>query len=224
MFKNTVTAEQWGAIATMVQPTKPTFSLGKIREKLREFYDAHEEVRLSSDANKELHPRIHQSVQSTAWELIKYYIKHWGKANASNNEIRITHSYLRQALNNSCCIATLKNHINKLLAMSNGFIKYKYRGGLRLKEQNTACIVLVLDQKVLVFKDERHNLAIGMDEVAAEESMRKNAEQAQTRMNAAQQFQISKDHSATEYAKRNRTPASIGDHFKAMMGGVGKRE
>lgn len=115
MFKNTVTAEQWGAITTMVQPTKPTFSLGKIREKLRQYYDANEEVRLSSEANKELYPCIHQSVQSTAWGLIKYYLKHWGKANASNNEIRITHSYLRQALNNSCCIATLKTTLTNCL-------------------------------------------------------------------------------------------------------------
>jgi hypothetical protein len=223
MFKTTVTAAQW-SLKNIIKPSKPTFSMSKIKEKLAEYYSAHEAERLKTDENKKLYPRIHQSVQSTAWELIKYYLKHWGKANAANCEIRITHSYLRRALNDSCCVATLKNHINKLLRMSNPFIKTKYRGGLGLTDQNTPCIVLVLDKNVLLFADERHNAAIGQDEVAREETYRKSREKAVFSRKAAQQIINLETQAKNDAERRMNAPSSIENIIKNIFGGVGKRE
>jgi hypothetical protein len=210
MNNKPITVEQLNKLWALPKQNKPTFSMEKIKKKLREFYDAHEATRISSPENKALFPRIHQSVQSTAWELIKYYLRNWGKGNATNYELRITHSYLKQALNNSCCIATLKNHINKLLAMSDGFIKAKFRGGLRINEQNTPCIVLVLNKNVLIFNDERHNQALAQEEIAAEEKRLFEADRIRKENKAAQEFFILQERLQREKESRIRTPTSIG--------------
>lgn len=207
-----------------LKKTVPTFSMEKIKAKLKMIYARHEALRKSSPENKERYPRIHQSVQSTAWELVRYYLRHWGKANAANYELRITHSYLKQALNDSCCIATIKNHINKLLAMSNGFITAKFRGGLGINPQNTPCIVLVLNKDVLIFNDERHNQAMAQDEIAAEEKRLRDAHTRRQATKAAQLLLKAREQKQMEGQHRRKTPSSIGDVFKSSFLSFGKRE
>lgn len=204
--------------------SKPDFSMAKTKQKLAEFFARNESVRQLSDENKTEYPRMHQSVQSTAWQLLMYYIKNWGKPNARNYEIRITYGYLRRALNESCCVATLKNHVNKLLRMYKGFITAKHRGGLCLDSQNTACIVLVLDPQVLQFDNDRHNEAVAQGERSAEESRyRQAAVQAQNRAAVQDILNTRADIDAVAQ-KRMETPSSIASIFSAAFRGVLKKE
>lgn len=163
MKKTAVPVGLWKAMNvtdSTFNPRKPRFSFAKTKAKLAGYFAQNQAVRELCIENKRAYPRMHQSVQDTAWQLLMYYIKNWGKSTARNYEIRITYSYLRQALNGSCCIATLKNHLNKLLKLYRGFIKVKWRGGLGLPMQNTACLVLELEPEVLQFEEERHNQAV----------------------------------------------------------------
>ena len=144
------------------KPSKPRLSFEKTKAKLAEYFAENQRLRDGDVGFAKLFPRMHQSVQGTAWQLLMYYMKNWGRGNASNYELRITHSYIRKALNDSCCIATIKHHINKILRMYKSFVVEKTRGGLNLAGQNTACIVLKIDPAVLVFDDPRHNEAIAL--------------------------------------------------------------
>lgn len=220
----TITVQEFTRFWQHPKKARPVFSMEKIKKKLSEVYDAYHEVRKSSEENLKTQPRIHQSVQSTAWELVRYYIRHWGKANATNYELRITHSYLKQALNNSCCVATLKNHINKLLAMGEGFIKAKFRGGLGINPQNTPCIILVLNRDVMIFDDERYNQALAQDEIAAEEKKLAEAHKRRQATAAAQQMQILREDAKIQKNERNKTPTLIGNFLGKVLGGSVYRE
>lgn len=228
MLKNTAPVGLWAAFQSAdrsaIMPTKPRFSMAKTKEKLAAFFAQNEAVRQLDEANKEKYPRMHQSVQGTAWQLLMYYIKNWGKPNAQNYEIRITYGYLRKALNESCCIATLKNHVNKLLKMYKGFVTEKYRAGLGFDHQNTPCIVLVLDPKVLQFEDERHNQAINEGITSAEQSRRIAAEKAQQARTATQGIITAKADMEATASKRMETPSSIGSIFQNLFGVAPKIE
>lgn len=198
--------------------------MAKTKEKLAEFFARNEDVRTLCDENKKEYPRMHQSVQGTAWQLLMYYIKNWGKSVAKNYEIRVTYGYIRKALNDSCCIATLKNHINKLLRMYKGFITAKHRGGLGLKDQNTACIVLEIDPAVLQFEDERHNEAVKQGQTAAEQSRR--IEDEQNRQGHAAISSIRNVVAAKKEEKEQRlsTASSIASFFQASYANPLRRE
>lgn len=229
MFRNSVPVGIWSAMqnadrSAVVIPSKPQFSMAKTKEKLAEFFTQNESVRQLCDENKKDYPRMHQSVQNTAWQLLMYYIKNWGKSNAKNYEIRITYGYLRRALNDSCCIATLKNHINKLLRMYKGFITEKTRGGLGLPNQNIACIILSVDPKVLQFADERHNEAVRVGELSAEQSRAQQAENAQKQHIGLQSILNAKSAADADAEARRKTPASFGQIFQAAFGDFQKRE
>lgn len=221
MLRNSFLVGLWAASQkadrSIVVPSKPSFSMAKTKAKLAEFFKVNEETRLLCEENKTAYPRMHQSVQATALQLVSYYIKNWGQPNAKDYEIRITHGYLKRAFNNSCCIATIKNHINKLLKMYKGFIKEKYRGGLRLERLNTPCIVLVLDPKVLRFEDERHNKAVEEGELSAEHSRHKEATQAQNDRNAAQSILTARTEVKNEAEKRNQAPSSFAQIFQTAF-------
>lgn len=204
--------------------SKPDFSMAKTKTKLAEFFSQNEAIRQLCDENKTEYPRMHQSVQSTAWQLLMYYIKNWGKPNARNYEIRITYGYLRRALNESCCVATLKNHVNKLLRMYKGFISAKYRGGLGLCSQNTACIVLVLNPQVLQFDNDRHNEAVAQGERSAEESRHRQDNIRATQRAAAQDILNARADIDAVAKKRIKTPSSIASIFSAAYEGVLKKE
>jgi hypothetical protein len=203
---------------------KPSFSMAKTKEKLAEFFNRNEQVRTLCDENKVGYPRMHQSVQDTAWRLLMYYIKNWGKSVAQNYEIRITYSYLKRALNDSCCVATLKNHINKLLKMYKGFLVAKTRGGLGLESQNTACIVLELSPEVLQFENDRHNQAVAIGQLSAEEARRIAQETHQKERTASGGILNGK--AATEAAaqKRQQTPSSIASIFSSAFSDILKKE
>lgn len=181
-------------------------------------------VRELSRENKENYPRMHQSVQNTAIELVMYYIKNWGKSTATNNQIRITYSYLRRALNDSCCIATLKNHINKLLRVYKSFIRTKQRGGLGLTQQNTACIVLEIDPVVIQFEDERHNEAIRQGILSAEEQTVLGQQTKGRERKAIQGIMTARTNARRETEKRNATPSTIGHIFQSAFGDLIQRE
>ena len=157
-------------------PKKPRFSFSKTKEKLAQLFAQNEQVRQIDDANKATYPRMHQSVQGTAWQLLMHYMTHFGKSTARDYEVRITYSYLRKALNESCCIATLKNHVKKLLKMYKGVFTAKFRGGLGLAGQNTACIILKIQPEALLFDDARHNEAINIGQRAQEQQPYQEAE------------------------------------------------
>lgn len=209
-----------------VIPRKADFDMGKTKAKLAEFFSQNEAVRELCVENKAEYPRMHQSVQATAQQLVNYYINNWskGKAVARNYEIRITHGYIKKAFNDSCCIATVKNHISKLMRMYKSFIKEKYRGGLGLLNQNTPCIVLVLDPKVLRFKDERHNKALEEGELSAVEFKRKEATRTNEERNAAQGILNAHKERQNEAVKRLETPSSFAEIFKTTFGASPKIE
>ncbi|MBB3841081.1 hypothetical protein FHS57_005102 [Runella defluvii] len=209
---------------TGTNPTKPSFSMGKTKEKLAEFFMRNEEVRTLCDENKKEYPRMHQSLQSTGWQLLMYYMNNWGKSTARNYEIRITYSYLRRAFNDGCCIATLKNHINKLLRMYKGFITAKHRGGLGLKDQNTACIVLKIDPTVLQFKDERHNEAVRIGQLSAEEARRIEQETLSKQRAACGSVIAAKQAAEDKAEQRRQTPSSIASIFQSSLSDLFKRE
>lgn len=167
---------------------------------------------------------MHQSVQNTAIELIMYYAKNWGKSTAQNDQIRITYSYLRRALNDSCCIATLKNHINKLLRVYKSFIRLKTRGGLGLANQNTACIVLEIDPTVIQFKDERHNEAVRQGILSAEEQPRRQQEAKQNLKKTFHEMQLAAERQKMEAEKRRAAPPTLGEILQSSFGGFFKRE
>ena len=228
MLKTSVPVGFWAAIQKInipaFIPTKPKLSMTKTKKKLAEFFDNNQKEREKSKENKENYPRMHQSVQDTAWNLLKYYLKNWGKPNATKCEIRITYGYLRKALNESCCIATLKNHINKLLAMFEGFIKEKHRGGLGLSHQNTACIVLVMDENIFQFEDERHNEAVQQDKAGATEYHRREIETGHRQYQDAHTIQVATAGLNSHLNKRSQTPSSIGSIFQNAQKASPKRE
>lgn len=228
MLRNAQPVGLWAAYQnydrSTVVPKKPQFSMAKTKARLAQFFAQNEDVRQLSDETKAQYPRMHQSVQHTAWTLLMYYIKHWGKSTARNYEIRITHSYIRQALNDSCCIATVKNHINKLLRMYRGFIREKSRGGLGLPNQNTACIVLELDPTVLQFEDDRHNEAVKQGIESAEQSRRIEAEHRAKDRAASQSILATMADIQDQAERRSETPSSIADIFQAAFGSASKRE
>ena len=198
--------------------------MAKTKAKLAEYFEANESVRNLCDENKKEYPRMHQSVQSTAWQLLMYYMKNWGKTTARNYEIRITYGYLRRAFNDSCCIATLKNHINKLLRMYKGFITARHRGGLGLKDQNTACIVLELRPEVLQFEDERHNEAVKIGQLSAEEARRIEQETLSKQRAACGSVMAAKQASEAKAEQRRQTPSSIASIFQSSLSDLFKRE
>jgi hypothetical protein len=204
--------------------SKPEFSMAKTKEKLAEFFNQNEAVRQLCDENKVEYPRMHQSVQGTAWQLLMYYMKNWGKSVAKNYEIRICYSYLKKSLNDSCCVATLKNHINKLLKMYKAFIKAKHRGGLGLDHQNTACIVLEIDPQVLQFANERHNEAIRQGELSIEESRHRQDMIVASQKAAARSIINARADIDAVAQKRMETPSSISAIFSAAFGGVLQKE
>lgn len=228
MLKNTLSIGDYmkmeSANYSTLVPSKPKLSVAKIKKKFEDYFSIHKKEREASDENKANLPRMHQSVRNTAWELIYYYVKNWGKPIAKNAEIRITYSYLRRALGESCCIATLKNHVNKLLAMSGGFIKEKLRGGLGLPLQNTACIVLVLDQDLLIFEDERHNQAMKEGQLSALETPIKAAEAEQNRNKALNEAHASIERLGVNSEGRKSTPTAIGTIFSDNFGPAPKVE
>lgn len=214
MFKRSISvATLVNPYAADVVPSKPQFSLAKTKAKLAEFFRNNEQIRSLCQENRETYPRMHQSVQNTAWQLLMYYIKNWGKPNARAYEIRITHSYLRKALNDSCCVATIKNHINKLLSIYKSFVTEKYRGGLRLENQNTACIVLKIDPTVLQFEDERHNQAVKIGQLSAEQSKYKRHLNQQTEFKVGANILAVKNANDLEAKKRNQTPSHFASFF-----------
>jgi len=227
MLRPSVSADAWASSTfrhRAVVPTKPDISIGKTKARIREFFDQNAYVRQLCDENKRIYPRMHQSVQNTAIELILYYVKNWGKSTARNNEIRITYSYLRRALNDSCCIATLKNHINKLLRIYKSFIRLKTRGGLGLANQNTACTVLEIDPTVIQFKDERHNEAIRMGILSAEEQPRRQQEAKQELNKVFQEKQLAAERRKMEAEKRMATPSTLGEILQSSLGDFFRRE
>ncbi len=228
MLKNQVSigmyAAMMGADRSKVEIKKPEFDYGKTKAKLAEFFQRNEDVRLLCEENKKEYPRMHQSVRATAFQLLMYYINKWGESVARNNEIRITHGYLKRAFNGSCCIATIKNHINKLLRMYKGFITEKYRGGLGLTNQNTACIVLVIDPEVLQFKNERDNEAQRVGKQSAEEYGRIQAEKEQKRRAAISRMAEKLKEASAGAEKRSQTPASFGQIFNNIFGTSPKTE
>ena len=199
-------------------PSKPRFSFAKTKEKLAEYFFQNEQVRLLDDANKEMYPRMHQSVQGTAWQLLMYYMKNWGKATARDYEIRITYSYLRKSLNESCCVATLKNHVNKLLKMYRGLFTAKFRGGLGLEGQNTACFILKVQPEALLFDEPRHNEAIEVVRRAQEQQAAQEATaQAQARAGAGAIMRAANAIKTTT-ANRMAAPQSIQNLILAALG------
>jgi|GEM_PF-2679660 len=216
------TAFQNAIIAPKI--SKPDFSMAKTKTKLAELFTQHALIRQLCDENKAEYPRMHQSVQGTAWQLLMYYIKNWGKSTARNYQIRITYGYLRRALNESCCIATLKNHVNKLLRMYKGLIVAKHRGGLGLQDQNTACIVLEINPQVLQFDNERHNEAVRQGELSAEESRYRQDAILATQRAAARSIMNARADIDLVAQKRMETPSSISAIFSAAFGGVLKKE
>lgn len=198
--------------------------MAKTKEKLAEFFARNEDVRNLCDENKKEYPRMHQSVQGTAWQLLMYYIKNWGKPTARNYEIRVTYGYIRKALNDSCCIATLKNHINKLLRMYKGFITAKHRGGLGLKDQNTACIVLQMCPEVLQFENERDNEAVRIGQLSAEEARRIEQETLSKQRAACGSVIAAKQAAEDKAEQRRQTPSSIASIFQSSLSDLFKRE
>jgi len=227
MFRPAVSADAWASSMfhhQPVVPTKPRISIGKTKAKIREFFDRNAAIRQLCDENKQIYPRMHQSVQNTAIELIMYYVKNWGKSTAQNYQIRITYSYLRRALNDSCCIATLKNHINKLLKAYKSFFHLKTRGWLGLANQNTACTVLEIDPTVIQFDDERHNEAVRMGILSAEEQPRRQQEAKQKVKKAFHQMQLAAERRKMEAEKRMATPSTLGEILQSSFGGFFRRE
>lgn len=227
MLRPSVTADAWASSTfdhLPVVPTKPTISIGKTKAKIREFFDQNADIRQLCEENKRMYPRMHQSVQNTAIELIMYYVKNWGKSTAQNYQIRITYSYLRRALNDSCCIATLKNHINKLLRIYKTFIRVKTRGGLGLMNQNTACTVLEIDPTVIQFDDERHNEAVRQGILSAEEQPRRQQEAKLELNKAFQDMELMVERINMEAEKRRAAPPTLGDILQSSFGGFFKRE
>lgn len=201
-----------------VTPTKPRFNFGKTKAQLADVFNRNEQVRKLCDENKTLYPRLHQSVQDTAWQLLMYYIKNWGKSTAKNYEIRITYSYLRKALNESCCVATLKNHVNKLLKVYRGFFTAKFRGGLGLAGQNTACIVLQIEPSVLQFDDPRHNEAVTVSKSAQEQAAAVAAAQKAESMRGVAAITAQSRADAAEAQKRMAAPNSIENLILTVLG------
>ncbi|WP_028666222.1 hypothetical protein [Runella zeae] len=229
MLKNTVTAGIWSqyqrhAAPASFFPRKPAFSMAKTKAKLAEFFHSNEQIRKLCQENKDTYPRMHQSVQNTAWQLLMHYIKNWGKPTARAYEIRITHSYLRKALNDSCCIATIKNHINKLLGMYKPFLTEKYRGGLGLHDQNTPCIILKVNPLVLQFEDERHNEAVKVGELSAEESRYKTQQTNQKHRVVGASIMAAKAQVENQAQKRSETPSAIASIFENSFAHFLKRE
>lgn len=228
MLKNQVAVSMYAAMMSAdrskVEIKKPEFDYGKTKAKLAEFFHRNESVRLLCEENKKTYPRMHQSVQATAFQLLMYYINKWGESVARNNEIRITHGYLKTAFNDSCCIATIKNHINKLLRMYKGFITEKYRGGLGLANQNTACIVLVIDPEVLQFKNDRDNEAQRVGKQSAEEYDRIQTEKEQKRRAAISGMSATLKAAANNTGQRSQTPSSFAQIFQNAFGFSPKQE
>ena len=199
-------------------PRKPTFSFAKTKAALAKVLADNEDVRQLDESTRAMYPRMHQSVQNTAWELMMYYMKNWGKSTASGYEVRITYSYLRRALNESCCIATLKNHVKKLLNMYRSPFVAKFRGGLGADAGNTPCIVLSMKPEAFVFDDPRHNQAVAMGEQDAARAA--TAARATQAANAALGGAIlsAQDNAAQAAKKRMELPKSVGDLIFSAFG------
>lgn len=139
--------------------TKPEFDFGKTRERLATLIQANNNLRKLDEAVAAKYPRMGQSVANTASEICNLFIQKWKKGEVRKNSLRFTYSYLQKRLAGNPCIATLKNHLKKIIGMYKSFIKLKFRDTLGLPNQNTACICLVIQPGTIRFKQERYNEA-----------------------------------------------------------------
>jgi hypothetical protein len=157
------------------------------------------------------------SMEATALRILWIYMKKFSLGQVKNGVVKMTRSYLAGAVGvdfRTPAEVTISRHIDRFLDMPNSFIKSKDRSTLGIPGQDTNCLSLEIDRRIIVFKSEKHQKAheLGTEIVMQPTVPYKKTSAPVFQPQSPVKAQATPEVVAQEQARKS-APSSIGDIF-----------